>query len=100
MLICPHYQKNQREGTFDGVTKYTDELIRSLQGFSPPLRLQLSQLQTGPAYYLDALAGFFAHRLETRRKRPRLVLITCDGSFDEAAGGYARRAIVYAVASN
>lgn len=73
MLICPHYQKNQREGTFDGVTKYTDELIRSLRRFSPPLRLHLSQLQTGPAYYLDALAGFFLHRLEARRERPRLV---------------------------
>lgn len=73
MLICPHYLKNRREGTFDGVTKYTDELIRSLARFDPPLRLHLSRLGTGRAYYLDALTGFFAHRLEARRKRPRLV---------------------------
>ena len=29
-----------------------------------------------------------------------MVLITCDGTFEESHGGYDRRAIVYAVAAN
>jgi glycosyltransferase involved in cell wall biosynthesis len=73
LFVAPHYVRSRKEGTYDGVTKYSSELLAAIGRHPAHPRAQLSRLGPGYAYYLDALCGFAGRRAEAMLRRPQLV---------------------------
>jgi glycosyltransferase involved in cell wall biosynthesis len=73
LFVAPHYLRNRRGGTYDGVTKYSSELIAAIGRHPARPRTRLSRLGPGYGYYLDALCGFAGRRAEARLCQPQLV---------------------------